>query len=68
MGVAGDPSGRWSALSAGVVAVTEEQKLIAEIATRLLVASVEKSGLGRDDAYAHNAVVFARKIVEMVKQ
>lgn len=48
--------------------MTEEQRLIAEIATRLLVASVEKSGLGRDDTYAHNAVIFARKIVAMVKQ
>lgn len=48
--------------------MTEEQKLIAEIATRLLVAHVEKSGLSRYDAYAHNAVVLARKIVNMVKQ
>ena len=48
--------------------MTEDQKLIVEIATRLLVASVEKNGLGRDDAYAHNAVIFARKIVSLVKQ
>lgn len=48
--------------------MTEEQKMIAEIATRLLVASVEKNGLGRDEAYARNAVMFARKIVSMVKQ
>lgn len=48
--------------------MTEEQKLVAEIATRLLVASVEKNGLGRDDAYAHNAVIFARKIVRMAQE
>lgn len=48
--------------------MTEEQKMIADIATRLLAASVERNGLGRDMAYAYNAVAFARKIVEEVKR
>lgn len=48
--------------------MTEEQKLIAEIAARLVVANIERNGMIRDSAYAHNAVVFARKIVEMVKE
>lgn len=48
--------------------VTEEQKLIAEIAARLLVANIERNGMGRDSSRAHNAVVFARHIVEMVKR
>lgn len=47
--------------------MTEEQKLIAEIAARLLVANIARNGMGRDATHAHNAVVFARQIVEMVK-
>jgi hypothetical protein len=49
------------------ITMTEEQKLIAEIAARLLVANIARNGMGRDSAHAHNAVVFARQIVEMVK-
>lgn len=48
--------------------MTEDQKLIVEIAARLLVARVDKEGWSRDITNAHNAVVLARTIVEGAKK
>jgi len=47
--------------------MSEEQKLMAEIATKLLVAEVEKRGLSRDGAYASWCVSHARSIVNGVQ-
>jgi hypothetical protein len=43
--------------------MSDEQKLIVEIAARFLVAEIEKHGLSRDGARASWALSHAREIV-----
>lgn len=43
--------------------MSEDQKLIAELAARFLVADIEKRGLSRDGAYASWALAHAKDIV-----
>ena len=44
--------------------MSEEQKLIIEIAARFYEAEIQKRGLSRDDAYAHWALSHAKFIVK----
>lgn len=48
--------------------MSDEQKLIAELAARFLLAGIEKNGLGSDPAYASRAISYAKQIVEGAKQ
>ena len=44
--------------------MSEQQKLMVEIAARLMAAHVEKFGVSRDQAYAVRCVAAAKTIVE----
>lgn len=48
--------------------MSEDQKLVAEIAARLLLANIEKSGLGRDPALGERALAYARQIVKGARE
>jgi hypothetical protein len=48
--------------------MSDEQKLVAEIATRLMLACVEKGGIGKDLAYANRCLSHAKRIVEGAKE
>ena len=43
--------------------MSEEQKLIVDVAARLMVARFENGGMSRDDAYAHQCLALAEVIV-----
>lgn len=48
--------------------MTEEQKLIAEIATRLMVATIKNSGFSKDIFYSQVALKHAKNIVKGSKE
>jgi hypothetical protein len=48
--------------------MSEDQKLIAEIAARLMLACVERDGIGKDLAYANRCLDHAHCIVNGAKK
>lgn len=48
--------------------MSDEEKLIAELAAQFLLASITKNGLGSDPVYGFRALKYAKQIVQGAKK